>query len=952
MKQFITSAPGNRIDAIANTAPIQTPTKQKLPEVLRTRDMTVFMLLIVLFISNVTGVQFGGPAALLYWGLGILTIMLPGAYATRWLANRYPGQNASFIRTAKTLGSNLSFLLIFFSDGPGVFFAVAAMVNSVTFIRYLEPGWFSTSAGQGIAMMVMLLIATAVACLPLKHLKNILLVLATLYLSIYLLLGAAGVWWLASGHAAASSFATPAAWQFNGSNFGVFGIVILALLGVHIPLLMSAEIRGGKVGIRRATTYLWWGTLLIFLAYGVGTFGVMVIMPRAQAGELSASVRAIQVAFGPLAGQATALILAVSHIAISIAYILIFSRLSMLAAKLGHQPVSLLNLNRHGVPIRSIVIQGAITVFITFLLFVVVPGLVGAFVSPANLVKEIYSILLADASTLWALSVASLCLIMFWFTYRRLRKAKVSQGLRLFTLINSLVGIASVGIGIWVTISTSWIPTLLSNERWAVLVGGTLVFMLALSWLSTEISHLRGVLGEQTRLHASEVQLRSYLQESYDQQQVLLAELDRLYREQSRAAITDAVTGLPNHRAIMSRLDEELSHCRRAHTSCAVLFIDLDLFKRVNDTYGHRVGDAILREVGSRLSIGVRLEDFVGRYGGEEFAVILTDTDLLGASQLADRLLTALNSQPCYWELDDVRSIEAITISGSIGVSVYLLHGVTREELIESADRAMYQAKHDGRNRVCIADVEVATSPNVVTRIIAPPSSDEELEELVGLHALTAVAAARDSDTYLHAHRLVEIAVATARKLHQSEHELHMLRLSAILHDIGKIGIPDAILHKPGPLTEEEWIVMRTHPEIGRQILLEIGGAFGQLAKIVVAHQERWDGNGYPNGLAGEAIPMHARILTVVDSFDAMTSRRVYREPMSIEAARTELLRCSGSQFDPHVVEAFLQVLDEQTENEHDKSQFTISSGGDRPLSEMQLHPLELEGETKVISGL
>jgi diguanylate cyclase (GGDEF)-like protein len=422
---------------------------------------------------------------------------------------------------------------------------------------------------------------------------------------------------------------------------------------------------------------------------------------------------------------------------------------------------------------------------------------------------------------------------------------------------------------------------------------------------------VHALLGEQKRLNDRQVALRSQLQEAYDQQQTLLSELDRLYREQSQAAVTDAVTGLPNHRAIMSKLDEALSHCQRAQSSCAVLFVDLDHFKRVNDTYGHRAGDDILHEVGSRLRDGVRLEDFVGRYGGEEFAVILADTDILAACQVADRLLITLNSQPCYWETGDTREIAPIPISGSIGVSVYLLHGTTREELIESADRAMYQSKTKGRNRVCIADIEADAINRDPTASGASISVEQNIEELVGLQALTAAAAARDSDTCIHAHRLVELAVATARKLNQNEHELHMLRLGAILHDIGKIGIPDAILHKPGPLTDEEWKVMRSHPDIGRHILQEIGGVFNQLAELVVAHHERWDGAGYPMKLAGEAIPLHARILTVVDSFDAMTSRRVYREPMSIEAARTELQRCSGSQFDPGVVEAFLCVLDE-----------------------------------------
>jgi diguanylate cyclase (GGDEF)-like protein len=334
----------------------------------------------------------------------------------------------------------------------------------------------------------------------------------------------------------------------------------------------------------------------------------------------------------------------------------------------------------------------------------------------------------SSQSSAWALSTAFLCLFVLWLNYRRMRKTRTSR--------------------------------------------------------------FHALLGEQKRLNDCQIALSAQRQEANEQKQALLSELDRLYREQSLAAVTDAVTGLPNHRAVMSRLDEALSRCQRAPGSCAVLFVDLDHFKQVNYTHGHRAGDAILREVGSRLRNGIRLEDFVGRYGSEEFAIILADTDLLGASQVADRLLAAINSQPCYWETGDTPSLIAITITGSIGVSVYQLHGTTREELIESADHAMYKAKTSGRNRVSIADVEILPSPDD-------------------------------------------------------------------------------------------------------------------------AHHERWDGTGYPMKLAGEAIPLHARILTVVDSFDAMTSHRVYHEPMSIEAAGAELQRCSGSQFDPAVVEAFLRVLDE-----------------------------------------
>ena len=156
------------------------------------------------------------------------------------------------------------------------------------------------------------------------------------------------------------------------------------------------------------------------------------------------------------------------------------------------------------------------------------------------------------------------------------------------------------------------------------------------------------------------------------------------------------------------------------------------------------------------------------------------------------------------------------------------------------------------------------------------------------------------------------LAEATVLKKELPEETMHIGLLGALLHDIGKIGVPDAILHKPGKLSDEEWAEMRRHPEIGRQILEQVGGVFSHIAGIVAAHHERWDGLGYPTGLSGEDIPLAARIITVVDAYDAMTERRIYREPLADEVARAELRRCSGQQFDPRVVEAFLAVLDVQ----------------------------------------
>ncbi len=384
------------------------------------------------------------------------------------------------------------------------------------------------------------------------------------------------------------------------------------------------------------------------------------------------------------------------------------------------------------------------------------------------------------------------------------------------------------------------------------------------------------------------------------------AELVRM----EQIALTDPLTGLPNHRTMMDQIEEELARCQSTQQSCAVVFVDLDHFKRINDTWGHRAGDAVLCEVGHRLKEKVRQDEAVGRYGGEEFVLVLTNTDLREAKQRAERLRVVLAEEPCLLSSEGGTLAETvIPITASIGVALYQEHGTTRAALIEAADRAMYYAKQTGRDRVCLAGEETALMPQVLSTL---PKG--QLSETVTVQTLTAVASIHDGKTSAHAHRMVRLAEATARRLGRSEEEVHLVRLAALFHDIGRIGVPDAILHKPGPLTEEEWTVMRRQPMLGRHILVQVGGIFELLSHIVVAHHERWDGHGYPHGLAQSAIPLGARILSAVDSYDAMISERPYRPALSEAEARAELERGAGSQFDPQVVEAFLHVLDAQEE--------------------------------------
>ncbi len=911
------------------------PTKDKstnpspqLPAVLNTRDLTVFMLLIILFVSNNNGVQFGGPATFIYWALGLLTFLLPSAYVTRWLARHIPGQGAPYLWATHIIGAKWSFFAAFCAWIPGVLSVVSAIEAGIVLIQYLVPGWFTTPLTQCLAILFVLVIATSLTCLPLRLLKNVLGVLAACYVSVYLVIGLAGAWWLIEGHTSAVNFTRVGGWQINGNITAIYGLVVLALLGVDVPLFMGGEIRGGRAGARRSSRYVWWGVAITMLAYILGTFGIMTVVPVNQAGSMAANVQAVQMVFGNIAGNTVDIILSGSQITITIAYLLMFSRLLYIVALDRRLPTALTKQNRYGVPVYSIIVQGGIVACIAIISFVGIPALFGTLMRPENLAVDIYNILLAGATAMWSFSTAMLFFFVSLMIFRHTRKAphaalrrmKIGKREKIILLAMSLLGTLAALLGIWSTVSSSWIPNLISNRQWSILVWGSVILSLIIGWVGSELPRMRATITEQRRVNDHNILLRTKLEEAYaeqkiivDQQDLLLAEVDQLYRERAQAAITDAITGLPNHRAIMSRLEEEIARCNRSNGTCAVLFIDLDHFKRINDTWGHRAGDAILHEVGTRLRSILRLEDFVGRYGGEEFAIVLTDVDLGAAILTAERLCNTVSNQPCMWSAKDTQTVTDITVTCSIGVAVYQLHGLSREALVEQADRAMYEAKHAGRNCVRVAGIDI--DPEKAKLAMVDTSARDKPAQVIPaqtVEAFIAVATAHDQSTGAHAHRLVSLVEATASKLNLPEEEIHLAQLAALLHDIGKIGIPDAILHKPAPLTSDEWSVMRRHPEIGNQILIQVGGVFQQLAPIVVAHHERWDGNGYPNKLAGENIPLVARIITVVDSYDAMTSNRPYRQPLSTTEASAELLRCTGSQFDPQIVTVFLQVLDEQ----------------------------------------
>jgi diguanylate cyclase (GGDEF)-like protein len=369
-------------------------------------------------------------------------------------------------------------------------------------------------------------------------------------------------------------------------------------------------------------------------------------------------------------------------------------------------------------------------------------------------------------------------------------------------------------------------------------------------------------------------------------------ELELAHAELAALDTTDPVTLLPNHRALAARINQEVARSRRLETSCAVVFLDVDHFKALNDNFGHAVGDVALREIGAIARSTIRTMDTVGRWGGEEFVLLLPDTGQAAALLATERVRREIAAHRIA--STDTR------LTCSLGVAVYPDDGGTRSELIESADRAMYAAKRFGRNQAFAASHPAVGAFDGSSH----PQTSRDEDALTGaVEALALLVDERDSYTNVHARGVSELSRRLAIELGCDPDDTAAISMAARLHDIGKVAVPDSILMKPGRLTDEEWILMRKHPVVSADVLRHIP-ALRPLAPLVHAHHERWDGTGYPDRVAGEDIPLGARIICVADAFNAMITRRPYSAAIDPDAGLAELERCSGTQFDPRVVKA------------------------------------------------
>ena len=372
------------------------------------------------------------------------------------------------------------------------------------------------------------------------------------------------------------------------------------------------------------------------------------------------------------------------------------------------------------------------------------------------------------------------------------------------------------------------------------------------------------------------------------EQKDLQAEKERLLVEALERADHDPLTGLLNHRAFHNRYQEEAERAQREGTSLAVAVLDLDNFKFFNDSYGHAVGDEVLRRVAETLRGCCRRYDVLARFGGDEFALLMPHTTREAAEQVAERLKTALEGvgyRPAGSEAP-------IPLTLSVGLAMYPEDGDDHHAVLEIADARLLRTKTGGSDK-----------DSDSLRLLLTDS----FQGFSMLDALVTAVDNKDRYTRKHSEDVMRYALQIARRMRLDENTQQIIQVAALLHDVGKIGIPDRILRKPGRLLEEEFEAVRQHPMMGAAIVGAVPG-FEETLESIRHHHERWDGDGYPCGLRGEKIPLPARIMAVADAYSAMTTDRPYRKGMEPAKAQGILEQGAGTQWDPACVQAFCSI--------------------------------------------
>jgi diguanylate cyclase (GGDEF)-like protein len=438
----------------------------------------------------------------------------------------------------------------------------------------------------------------------------------------------------------------------------------------------------------------------------------------------------------------------------------------------------------------------------------------------------------------------------------------------------------------------------------AALAGMTTMALLGWSYMGWRLNRIAAAL-ERTVDTAQPVQLRETGIPAERRLARALNATSGAFLQTEVRATHDKLTGVANRETLLTTLATEIERAARHYKPLSVAFIDIDRFKPINDSYGHNTGDVVLRAVAHLLAGSVRVNDLFGRYGGEEFMLILPETLPADAVQVAEELRELVAREPITVDGQPMKVTISIGIAGGRGSELQI------DMVVDRADAAMYAAKSLGRNRTYLYrelddEAPVRRAPISATRreqatALGQWASDTATQALASVLAPQPHHRGRPSDM------IASLATGIGLEMGLAREEIERIRIAALLHDLGKIAVPEEILDKPSTLSDAEWQAIGEHPRVG-QVILEQASSLREAIPVVLHHHERFNGGGYPHGLRGNEIPIGARIVAVADAYHAMVHDRPYKTALTHEEAIVELRRHAGTQFDPAVVDVFCAV--------------------------------------------
>jgi diguanylate cyclase (GGDEF)-like protein len=469
----------------------------------------------------------------------------------------------------------------------------------------------------------------------------------------------------------------------------------------------------------------------------------------------------------------------------------------------------------------------------------------------------------------------------------------------------AVAALITIGLAITVQVSPEERAILAAIVAVAVAAGMTTMALLAWSYMGWRLSRIAAALERTlatdtpTYLRVGGIPAERRLARAFN------AASGAFLQTEVRAT-HDRLTGVPNRETLLATLTAEVERAARHAKPLSVAFIDIDRFKPINDTYGHNSGDAVLRRVARLIANAIRTSDTFGRYGGEEFMLILPETLPEDAIGLAEDLRGLVMAEPMQ-----IAGDHAVQVTISAGIAGGHGSELQLDMLVDRADAAMYAAKALGRNRTYLfRDVDEETP---VRR--APISPDRRAQATAigrwasdtATQALASVLAPQPHHRGRPSDMIASLATGIGLEMGLPREEIERIRIASLLHDLGKIAIPDEILDKPAVLSDAEWQAIGEHPRIG-QVILEQASSLRDAIPVVLHHHEHYNGSGYPHGLRGNEIPLGARIVAVADAYHAMVHERPYSGALTHADALDELRRHAGTQFDPKVVEVFCEV--------------------------------------------